>query len=208
MAQIITPEAIISYPKLFTPEAMSDDANAVKKYSAALIFPEGSDLTELKQAAATAAQEKWGDKAAAMFSSGALRTPFRTDVDAKGYPEGSTFFNARSLQRPGVVSIYPDPNNDGKPTVITDESAVVAGARVKAAVVAFAYDVSGNKGISFGLNSVQLLREPTAEERLDGRVAAQDTFEADQDAVADLSDLETDSTETDTDADGDLSDLM
>ena len=203
MPQVITPEAIISYPKLFVPEAMSDEPDAVKKYSAAFIFPEGSDLTELKDAAASAAREKWGDKAGAMFSSGALRSPFRTDVEAKGYPEGSTFFNARSLQRPGVVSIYPDPNNGGKPTVITDEGAVVAGARVKAAVSVFAYEVKGNKGISFGLNSVQLIRPPTPEERLDGRVAAQDTFAADKDAVADLSDLEEDNGESD-----DLSDLM
>lgn len=202
MAQVITPEAIISYPQLFTARAFG---NQEPKYSCALIFPEGTNLKELKQAAVDAAVEKWGADAKAMLLSGALNSPFRTDAEDKGYPEGSTFFNARSKNKPGVVSIYPDEN--GKPSIITDEDAVVAGARVKAAVSVFAYDTNGNKGISFGLNHVQLLRAPTAEERLDGRVAAVDTFEADADAVADLSDLEEPAAVGASDGD-DLSDLM
>ena len=185
-----TPEAIISYPKLFQPDAFG---GGEPKYSAALIFVDGTDLTELKTAAVEVAVAKWGEKAKAMLSSGELRTPFRTDVEAKGYPEGATFLNVRSKQRPGIVSQVPDASNGGKPTVITDEGAIVAGARVFAAISPFAYDSNGNKGVSFGLNHIQLIRPPTAEERLDGRVAAEDTFSADASAVADLSDLEEDS---------------
>lgn len=210
MPQIITPEAIISYPKIFVPEAY--DEGDPLEYSAAFIFLEGTDLKEMKDAAVAAATERWGEKTGAMLASGALNSPFRTDVEAKGYPEGATFLNARSQRKPGVVSIYPDPNNDGKPTLITDENAVIAGARVKAALSVFTYDVKGNKGVSFGLEHVQLLRAPTEEERLDGRVAVQDTFEADADAVADLSDLEGDTTEAGdvgtTAVGDDLSDLM
>ncbi len=184
-----TPEAIISYPKLFTPDAFG---GGEPKYSAALIFPEGTDLSELEAAALEVAVAKWGDAATAALSSGKLRTPFRTDVEAKGYPEGSTFLNVRSKQQPGVVSRIPDPENGGKPTVITDEGSIVAGARVFAAISPFAYDNNGNKGVSFGLNHIQLIRPPTQDERLDGRVAASDTFDSDEGAVASLDDLESD----------------
>lgn len=181
MAKIITPEAIISYPKLDEPESFEGgDA----KFSCALVFLEGTDLTEMKGAVAAVAKEKWGDKAGGMFRSGALRSPFRTDAEAKGYPEGSTFFNARSKQRPGTVSQVPDA--EGKPTLI-EASVIYAGCIVKAFLSIFAYDKAGNKGISFGLEHVQFIREG---ERLDGRVAAADVFAADADAVADLSDLE------------------
>ena len=182
-----TPEAIISYPKLWVPDSFGGQE---PKYSAALIFLEGTDLTELKQAAIDVAVAKWGADAGAMLSAGTLRSPFRTDTEAKGYPDGATFLNVRSKQRPGVVSQVPDLQNGGKPTVITDEGAIVAGARVFAAISPFAYDNNGNKGVSFGLNHIQLIRPPTQDERLDGRVAAEDTFSADVNAVADLSDLE------------------
>lgn len=201
-----TPEAIISYPKLFQPDSFG---GGDPKYSAALIFEEGTNLKELKEAAVAVAVERWGDKAGALLSSGELRSPFRTDTEVKGYPDGATFLNVRSKQRPGVVSLIPDPQNDGKPSVIRDEGAIVAGARVYAAIVPFAYDNNGNKGISFGLNHIQLIRPPTAEERLDGRVAAEDVFDADASAAADLSDLEEDRGESLSTAGGDyLSDLM
>lgn len=206
MAQIITPEAIISYPKLFKAEAYEE--GDTPEYSAALIFPEGTDLKELKVAAITALKEKWGEKTQALLKAGKINSPFRTDVEEKGYPEGSTFFNVRSRRKPGVVSIYPDEN--GKPSIITDEDAIVAGARVKVALSVFTYDVKGNKGVSFGLNHVQLIRKPTEEERLDGRVAVEDSFAADLEAVADLSDLEGVGSDDAPAASGgdDLSDLM
>ena len=189
---MITPEAIISYPHLFTPDSFDGDENSDDaKYSAAFIFVEDTDISGLEKVVIDTAVDRWGPKAKAALVSGKLRNPLRTDIKP-GYPEGSTFLNARSKNRPGVVSQVPDASNDGKPTVITDKDAIVAGARVFAAISAFAYDHKGNKGVSFGLDHVQLIRPPTEEERLDGRVAAADAFDADKNAVADLSDLEED----------------
>lgn len=187
MSQIVTPEAIISYPNLF-------EADEKGKYGCALIFLEGTDLKELKDAAVAVAVDKFGDKAGPMLASGQLNSPFRTDVESKpGYPEGATFFNTRTNRRPGVVALWADEN--GKPAIITDPELIIPGGRVKALVNAYYYDVDGNKGITFGLNGIQLIRKPTAEERLDGRIAAEDAFEVDVNAVADLSDLETDDEE-------------
>ena len=193
--EIITPEAFISYPNLF----VADDKG---KYGCALIFVEGVDLKELKDAAAAVAFEEFGDKAAGMFASGQLYNPFRTDVESKpGYPAGATFFNTRTNNKPGVVAAWADPSGetgaDGKlkPAIITDPSIIIAGGTVKALVNPYYFDVDGNKGVTFGLNGIQWIRKPTAEERLDGRIAAVDAFAVDLDAVEDLSDLESDDEE-------------
>lgn len=198
--RIITPEAILSYPNLFTPRAQNDQQEP--KYSCALVFTEDTDISDLKKAAVAVAKEKWGAKAADMIKKGQLRMPFRTDTKAKGYPEGSTFMNVRSKQRPGVVSIVPDPET-GKPMVIEDESQIYPGVIARASITFFAYDTSGNRGVSAGLNNIQKIREG---DRLDSRVRAVDEFEADEDAVADLSDLTDES--GDDDGDLDMSDLL
>ena len=181
--RVITPEAIASYPTLDKPEAMNE--GEAPKYSIALVFPKGTDLSELKAAALQAAEEKFGkEKAHAMIKAKKLTLPFRTDGEEKGYPEGSVFFNARTQRKPTVVSRVPDA--DGKPTVISPD-AVYPGAIVRASLSAFGYDVKGNKGVGFGLNNIQFVRDG---ERLDGSRNARDEFAADEDAVADLSDLE------------------
>ena len=183
MARMKTPEAILSYPNLFQPRAASEGADP--KYSCTLIFTEGTDISELKKAAIAKLKEKWGDKTAAMLKAGSLNTPFRTDTEAKGYPAG-TFINVRSNDKPGVVTLVP--GSDGKPSVLTDESKIYAGAIVRATIDPYWYDKSGNKGVTFGLGNVQLIRDG---DRLDGRASAEDEFDADPDSVADLSDLDT-----------------
>lgn len=202
---IVSPEAIISYPHIFTAEAFEPGDDP--EFSAAFIFLKDTDTKELRAAALAVAKDRWGaDKLKALAASNEYFSPFRTDWEKKGYPEGSTYFNARSQRRPGVVSQIPDAK--GKPTRITDEDQVVAGARVKVLVSVYAWDTKGNKGVSFGLSGVQLIRKPTEEERLDGGVAAEDAFAVDLDAVADLSDLELDDTSAASDDGDDLSDLM
>jgi hypothetical protein len=56
----------------------------------------------------------------------------------------------------------------------------------RATVAPFAYNNSGNKGVSFALNNLQICR--TDGERLDGRIAAEDDFDDYGDAGAVLVD--------------------
>lgn len=174
---VITPEAILSYPHLFTPAAPNPLSEPV--YSCSLVFPPGTDLSGLKAAALEAAKERWGDKAEPLIKSGKVRLPFRTDAEEKGYPAGSIFINVKSKTRPGIVSRYAGP--DGKPQRIENEEEVYPGCRVRASIRAFTYDTNGNRGVSFGLNNLQKLGDG---ERLDGKRRAEDEFEAlDSDAV-------------------------
>lgn len=176
--KLITPNAVLSYPHLDEPQApMNGVGNP--KYSGSLVFLSGTDLSAMQAAVVEAATEKWGAGAVAKLKSGALKTPFRIDAEAKGYPEGAIFVNVRSEQRPGAVYLYPDAKT-GKPAIVPEDKVketFYAGATVRASVTAFAYDRPESKGVSFGLNNIQLIDGTTP--RLDGRKAAEDEFEAD-----------------------------
>lgn len=198
--RVITPEAILSYPRLFTPQAMDsdDDGKASEaKYSTALVFSPDAVKSPLfvamKRAAVQAVVNKLGnDKAAAMLKNPKFNLPFRTDVEDRGYSEGSVFFNARSKQRPGIVASVA--GVDGKARPITEEDQEVggpyemyAGVRVRASVTFFYYDTKGNKGVGVALGNIQRIGDGP---RLDNRVAASDEFGAElQDEPASLDGL-------------------
>jgi hypothetical protein len=168
---IITPVATLSYPALFAPKAGLNGQEA--QYGCALVFAPGTDLTELKQAAGEAMQEKWGAKALELLRGGKLRMPFREDSVDKGYPEGSIFINVKSKTKPGIVGRFA--GADGKPVPITREEDIYPGCQVRASLRCFAYDTNGNRGVSFSLGNLQKLADG---DRLDGRKRAEDEFDA------------------------------
>ena len=183
-----TPQAILSYPHLDQPQKTRKPTDKAK-YSATLVFAPGTDLSAMKAAVAAVAEERWGSKAVDMLKKGSLRSPFRTDAEAKGYAEGSTFINVRSETQPGLVYRHAEPGTT-KPAKVAPEDikkVFYPGAIVMGHVSAFAYDTDGNKGVSFGLNHLQKVAEG---ERIDSRVDEQDAFEADLNAApAELKDL-------------------
>jgi hypothetical protein len=206
--KVITPVGVLSYPHLFTAQKAQEEGKKDKFGATVIFFPTGADLSRydeatakmlanadlkpLQEAAAAAAVAKWGDKAMDMFRRNALKSPFRKEGDSygtsmaeKGYPEGCVFINVRSDSRPQVVSRLPGP--DGKPQIIVDAGAVYPGCLVRVSVRAFGYDVSGNKGVSFGLNNVQKWAEGP---RMDKRMDASAEFDADLTAApANLDDV-------------------
>jgi hypothetical protein len=178
--KVITPEVRVSYPALHEPRVGPNGGEP--KYGAALVFPHGADLSALKKSAGDALQERWGAKAMEMVQKGQLKWPFRDG--SQKYGPGTTFINVTSKQPPGIVDRFAGP--DGKPRPITDPSEVYAGCYARASVRPFTYDVNGSKGVSFGLNNLQKLREG---ERLDGRMNAADEFDATESGPADIDDL-------------------
>ena len=70
--------------------------------------------------------------------------------------------------------------------MITDPDEVYCGCKVRATLSVFAYDKAGNRGISFGLNNVQKLGDG---ERLDGRLRAEDDFEALENNASEIDDI-------------------
>jgi len=185
--KVVTPECILSYPALLAPREANydnDDGKSDAKYSAALVFTKGNDeledadLREMKSVALRVAQSRW-PKAVEMIRAGKLRWPFREDADdieEKGYDEVNAiaFVNASTKQRPQVVGAFVDPAT-GKLVVIDNAEQIYAGVIARASLTAYTYDVKGNKGVTFGLNNVQIIRDGT---RIDGRSSANTDFEA------------------------------
>ncbi len=184
MNKITTPEALLSYEHLFEPTS-PEGSGAEPQYSACLVFNKETDLSDLKKAVDDTGRGKWGEKYDSLKESGSLRLPFRTDrLKEKGYQPGSIYLNVRSKQKPGIASKYAGP--DGKPQLITDHAEVYSGCKVRATLNVFAYDKAGKRGVSFGLNNVQKLDDG---ERLDGRLKAEDDFEAIEDKPADINNM-------------------
>ena len=164
--RVKTPIARLSYPHLF-------EASKFGKFQCELIFEQGTDLSSLEEAVEIAAQEKFGDKAKRPKN---LDMPFRDGNVREGEEyAGATFISPKCKDRPGVVM---GPNMDP----VTDPGEVYGGCYVRVSVTAFAYDQTGNKGVSFALNNVWKIRDG---EPLGGRVNAMKDFEGDEvDAAA------------------------
>jgi len=161
MEKVITPEFRVSFPHVFKAHAFQDQE---PKFRLTMLFDKAADLSAMKQLASNAAVEKWGKKIPAD-----LRSPFRDGSekeDLEGY-EGMVFINATSKQKPGVV--------DENVQDIMDETEFYAGCYARATVTAYAYDAMGNRGVSFGLQNVQKLRDG---EPFSGRTKASDDFDA------------------------------
>jgi Protein of unknown function (DUF2815) len=149
---VITPEFRAGYVGLFRASAPKDEPDGKKKFSIRAFFPSNADLSTLREQAKQAVKEKWGDK-----TPSALRSPFRTNGDldnpVDGIPKDWVVmtFSANEDRRPGVV--------DENLQDIIDETQCYSGAWFRAQVRAFAYEARGNKGVSFGLQNVQKVRD-------------------------------------------------
>jgi hypothetical protein len=158
--QVLTPEFRVAFPKVF--KAERNDLNGKDEYSIVALFPKGADLSKLKAAAKAAAEKKWGADPKKWPKN--LRDPFRDQGDREkvddatgdtylpaGYEAGAFYLNLKSTKRPGLV--------DAKVQDIIDETDFYGGCYARAQVNAYAYDANGNRGISFGLNHIQKLRD-------------------------------------------------
>jgi len=149
--------ARISYAKIFKPER--NDLSGKEEYSCMVLIPKSDTTTvnALKQAVKMAIKGKFGDK-----QPKGLRIPLR-DGDKEGdggVPSGSEsgqapygdhyFFNCKNSRQPAIV--------DQKRRAIIEPDKIVSGFYVRVSINAFAYD-NKSKGVSFGLNAVQLIRE-------------------------------------------------
>lgn len=182
LTRIVTPVAILSFPHLWT-VWRGKKGEQDPKYGATFIFPKGTDLTPLLQAALQALKEEFDD-VENRVKTGELHLPFRKDGARYGYPEGSIFIGASRHERfgaPSCVSRYRDPATN-KAHIITQAEQVTGnpnelypGCKVKGLLSCYAYN-NVRKGVSFGLNGVQKWEDG---ERLDNRVAAEEVFEAD-----------------------------
>jgi hypothetical protein len=170
-----TPIGVLCYPTLFTPRPVAQGAEP--RYGCDLLFDQAAQKTPefqaLRKAVSQAIDAKWPGKSADKDFVSKLALPFRKTSekpDKAGYKDipGGVFIKPWSKNKPGVVDKFVQP--------VTVPSDVWAGQTARASVNAFAYDQGGNKGVSFGLNNLQIC--DTSGLRLDGRKPATEDFDS------------------------------
>jgi hypothetical protein len=172
MAQptIVTPYATLSFPVLFAPKPRAEKGDP--EYSCALLFDEAAqrspEYKAMQQAVVKAMADRWGPT---MKVEKLYYTPF-SDAGEKadkyqGYEEGIMVINPHSKQKPGVIDAR-------KQDVLLPEQ-VYAGQLVRAAINAFAWENSGKRGVSFGLQHVQIVKHDAP--RIDGKLSAGKVFD-------------------------------
>lgn len=168
----------LSYCNLFTPQAPKDNPAGEKKFSCTVLVPK----TNIEAKAAIDAAIAQAIEAGPSKCWNGVRPPQPAicvhDGDgvrpSDGMPFGSEckgmwVFTASSKadRHPFVVDRQVQP--------IMDSKEIYSGVWANISVGFYPYNFSGKKGIGCGLNGVQKLRD---DEPLDGRVTAQDAFNA------------------------------
>jgi hypothetical protein len=150
--RVTTGKVRLSFPRLFEPH--STNPNDAPKYSTMVMIPKSDPetLKKLRAAEAEAAAEgkAWGNRAPKNPVS-VLHDGDEDDLERYPEREGHWIFSTRSSAeyKPGIVDKNVEP--------ILDRSEVYSGVYARVSVTAFTYDFQGKKGVSFGLNNVQIL---------------------------------------------------
>lgn len=170
--KVVTGEVRGSYVSVF--KTRLNDLSGNEEYSMMILIPKSDKATvaNIKKAIKAAVDTKWSSKAPAN-----LRNPLRDGDSETDLPEnaevgdepysGHYFMNLKSSQKPGIV--------DANVQAVIDESEFRSGDYCRVSMNAYAYDQKGNKGVSFGLNNIQVLRKG---EPLGGITRPENDFDA------------------------------
>lgn len=174
----VTPEGRASYANVF--EAQKNDLNGDMEYSMVAIFEPSANLSSMKVDAELALVQKWGADKAKWPQN--LRHPFRKCKERWKMVDGKQVIPAGYENGDAVFITFKKKAKNGRPSVvdqnvqdIIEPSQFYSGCYVKVSYNAYAYDQKGNRGVSFGLNNVQKIRDG---EPLGGRARASDEFTA------------------------------
>lgn len=181
----------LAFPEVFKPKAAQEGGNA--KYSVTMLFPKDNSplipslngalaLMAIRKLLFDAVKEKWGeDKSKWPASIRAI--DFKTYVSPNGkdgWPlrdgdlvewdgfGGMFFIRASSQFQPGLVNAKLQP--------VLDPTEVYGGLICRAQINAYAYDTNGNRGVTLGLNNLQILKDDGT--IFGGKQNAADVFDA------------------------------
>ena len=145
----------LSFPQLFT--ATSFNPEQKKKFSATLLFADGSETDKaVKKAILDAAEAKWPGKGAAMVKQLQAQGKLclrggEEKPNYDGFGEGVKFVNASNDKRPTVI--------DRDRTPLTEEDGrIYAGCYVNAVVEFWGQDNQWGKRVNCSLRGVQFAR--------------------------------------------------
>lgn len=169
--KVVTGRVRLSYAHVFEPYSNQDDQ--APKYSCVLLIPKSDKATikaikRAQQAALEQGKDRtFGGKIPKVWKDTLRDGDEEKDTDANPEYAGHMFMSVSAKTRPGIV------DRDLNP--ITDTAEVYSGCYARVSINCFPYAVSGNKGVSFGLNHIQKVADG---DFLGGRSRAEDDFDA------------------------------
>ena len=168
MKVITGPDTRWSYANVWEPKSIN---GGTPKYSVSLIIPKSDTKTIAKIEAAIEAAYKEGEaklkgNGKSVPALSVIKTPLH-DGDLER-PDDAAYANATSA--PGIVDADRNP--------ILTRSEVYSGVYGRASISFYAFNSSGNKGIAYGLNNLQKIRDG---ESLGGKASAESDFASDED---------------------------
>ena len=161
MSNIALKNVRLSFPQIWKAVGFNESTPVDQhKYSATFLIEKGSENDKkMQQAIVDAANAKWGKKADTILAQirGNTNKFAYQDGDLKEYDgyAGHMSIKASTKSRPLLV------DKDRTP-VVEDDGVLYAGCYVNAVVSVYAYDVSGNKGITAALVGIQFSRDGDA----------------------------------------------
>lgn len=157
MSKVITGTCRASYARLMSAE--TNKLSGKTEFSVVLLIPKTDEKTiaNIKAAAKEAISAKWGDKPPK-----GLKNPLKdgdTATKSDGSPMGEEFKGHFYMSTKCDASKHKPTVIDANGNELFDPDAVVSGDYIRASMNAFAYDATANRGVSFGLNNVQLVKK-------------------------------------------------
>jgi hypothetical protein len=171
--KVITGKVRASYVSVFAPKM--NNLSGEEEYSMQLIIDKKDTATvkKIRDAITEAANDKWSGKPPRN-----IRDPLRDadkeaeekDEPIQSHLKGCYFMNVKSKQPVGIV--------DRQKHKVEDPTAFQSGDYCRVSLNAYAYDMKGNRGVSFGLNNVQVLEKG---DPLGNRSRPEDDFDIEDD---------------------------
>jgi Protein of unknown function (DUF2815) len=148
--KVVTGKVRLSYAFLFEARAPRENPEGEKKFSTSILIPktDKETLTKIKAAQEAAIAAKWPGKRPAKIAMTLHDGDGVKEKTGEPYgPEckGHYVMAVSSKMRPGIV--------DTDMNKIIDSSEISSGDYARVSINAYAYDVSGNRGVSFGLGN-------------------------------------------------------
>ena len=170
--EVVTPRGRLLYPSLFKKQLMKGETDESRaKYGVSILLRD-SGLTAMMEAVNEKIVDKWGADARKKFK---IRMPFIKTEEQPRFSELASDFpvliRTSTKDKPGVVYA------NMKECDESSENEVYSGRWGRLTVNAFAYEhPTGGKGVSFGLQHVQLLEHDDV--LAGGRIRVENAFEA------------------------------
>ena len=170
--KIITGKVHLSYVNLLKPKAMNEGDDP--KYSCVILIPKEDKETikKIRNAQKAAWEAAKNDKLKGVKWENVKHTLRDGDnddsIDTEERPEyaGHMFMSVSSRTAPQIIDKYKEK--------VDSEDEVYSGVYARVSLNAYAYNTKGNKGISCGLNNVQIIAKG---DFLGGRSSAESDFD-------------------------------